>query len=70
MSTTTPNIGLTAPTTTDQVANTIVSLAANFNLLDTKYPKTSVTGAKGGNVALANLITALAAIGLIVDNTT
>lgn len=29
-----------------------------------------VTGAKGGNVALANLITALAKIGLIKDSTT
>jgi hypothetical protein len=32
-------------------------------------PKT-VTGSKGGNVALANLLTALVSLGLIVDNTT
>jgi hypothetical protein len=30
----------------------------------------TVTGAKGGNVALANLLTALATIGWVVDNTT
>lgn len=30
----------------------------------------SVTGSRGGNVALASLLTALAAFGLIVDNTT
>jgi hypothetical protein len=30
----------------------------------------SVTGAKGGNEALASLLTALAAFGLITDNTT
>lgn len=30
----------------------------------------NVTGSKGGNVALANLITALAALGLIIDGTT
>jgi hypothetical protein len=32
--------------------------------------KPTVTGSKGGNAALASLITALASIGLIVDNTT
>lgn len=30
----------------------------------------SVTGSRGGNAALASLITALAALGLITDNTT
>jgi len=30
----------------------------------------TVTGAKGGNVALASLITALANLGLVTDNTT
>jgi len=32
--------------------------------------KPTVTGSKGGNVALASLLTALAGLGLIVDNTT
>jgi hypothetical protein len=32
--------------------------------------KQTVTGSRGGNVALANLLTALAALGLIVDSTT
>lgn len=32
--------------------------------------KPTVTGAKGGNAALASLLTALAAFGLITDNTT
>lgn len=36
----------------------------------TAIAKQTVVGAKGGNVALANLMTALAAIGLFVDNTT
>jgi hypothetical protein len=31
---------------------------------------TSVTGSRGGNAALASLITALASLGLITDNTT
>jgi hypothetical protein len=33
-------------------------------------PKPTITGAKGGNVALGNLLTALATLGLLVDNTT
>jgi hypothetical protein len=32
--------------------------------------KLNITGSKAGNVALANLITALASIGLITDSTT
>ena len=31
---------------------------------------TAITGSKGGNAALANLLTALAAMGLITDSTT
>ena len=34
------------------------------------FAATSVTGAKGGNAALASLITALATAGIITDNTT
>jgi hypothetical protein len=34
------------------------------------YAKPSVTGSRGGNAALASLLTALAAAGLITDNTT
>jgi hypothetical protein len=34
------------------------------------WPQITVTGAKGGNAALANLLTALAQYGLIIDNTT
>jgi hypothetical protein len=36
----------------------------------TPTAKQNVTGSKGGNVALANLLTALAALGLITDSTT
>jgi hypothetical protein len=32
--------------------------------------KPTITGSKGGNAALASLLTALAAMGLIQDNTT
>jgi len=32
--------------------------------------KPTITGAKGGNVALGNLLTALATLGLLVDSTT
>jgi hypothetical protein len=36
----------------------------------TPYPKQTITGSRGGNEALASLITSLAAFGLITDNTT
>jgi hypothetical protein len=36
----------------------------------TPIAKPTVTGAKGGNVALASLLTALVNLGLIIDNTT
>lgn len=39
-----------------------------FNGFATSYP--TINGAKGGNVALGNLLTALAAMGLIIDATT
>lgn len=42
--------------------------AAFFGNLPTTKP--TITGAKGGNVALGSLLTALATLGLLVDNTT
>lgn len=36
----------------------------------TKVTPVTVTGSKGGNAALASLLTALASLGLIVDSTT
>lgn len=38
--------------------------------IDAPKPKPAITGSRGGNVALENLLTALAAAGLIVDSTT
>jgi hypothetical protein len=34
------------------------------------FAKPTITGAKGGNIALASLLTALAGYGLVVDSTT
>lgn len=38
--------------------------------LTTPVSPPSITGSRGGNAALANLITALATLGLVTDNTT
>ncbi len=47
-------------------------LSGGFGAWGTVPPtsKPSVTGSRGGNVALASLITALASYGLITDSTT
>ena len=39
-------------------------------LVKSKAGPISVTGAKGSNAALGSLMTALAALGLVIDNTT
>jgi hypothetical protein len=39
-------------------------------LVQSKGGKPTVTGAKGSNVALGSLMTALVALGLVIDNTT
>ena len=49
----------------------MVSLAGNFAVNGATPPaKPTVTGSRGGNAALASLLTALASYGLIVDGTT
>lgn len=46
----------------------IVSLTKT-DVLNTLTPKPTVTGSRGGNAALASLLTGLAAMGLITDST-
>ena len=44
-------------------------LYSMYNRVGGSTSKLNITGSRGGNVALANLLTALASIGLIIDST-
>jgi hypothetical protein len=52
-----------------QLTNTTIQGRVGFNN-EAPFAKPTVTGAKGGNTALASLLTALAGYGLIVDGST
>lgn len=45
-------------------------IALAFTQTTPRQPRQTVTGAKGGNAALASLITALANLGFVTDSTT
>lgn len=50
---------------------TLAHLGANAGFFGTPVTtKPTITGAKGGNVALANLLTGLSGLGLLTDSTT
>ena len=57
-----------SPLTVDAVGNT--SFRGNLGANGTTPARPTVTGSRGGNAALASLMTGLAAIGLVTDSTT
>ena len=52
-----------------EVSAAVANLEKQVGELQTKNPPT-ITGDKGGNAALASLVTALAGLGLVKDGTT
>ena len=51
-------------------AETLRSIEQHFAKMQPLQTRQTVTGAKGGNAALASLLTALANLGFIIDSTT